>query len=321
MKVATGGTFNVLHKGHRALLDAAFSRGADVLVGITSDDFARDRKTKHVPLEERRKRLEAYLSSKYDRWEISVLKDPVGPTAWDKEIGVLVVSPGTYVTGEMINEVRVKNGLDPLELVRVSYVLAEDYLPISSTRILAGEIDAEGTLSRPLKVVIGSTNPIKINAVMTVMGHVLRSCEFSDMKVKTSVGGQPLGEATLIGAKERAITALEHGDLGVGVEAGVFEKENGLYDIQYCVIADRAGWITVGQGSGFMYPPAIADKVRSGMTVGQAFEEIFGIDDIGKKKGAIGFLTKGTLTREQLTEQSVMAAMVPRIKVDLYTDI
>lgn len=321
MKVAIGGTFNVLHKGHKALLDTAFSRGLDVLVGITSDDFTRDRKPNHIPLEERRKKLEEYLSSNFDHWEIDILEDPVGPTACDEDIGILVVSPDTYATGEMINEMRVRNGLKPMELVKVNYVLAEDYLPISSTRILAGEIDAEGKLSRPLKVVVGSTNPVKINAVRTILGRILRSCEISCLKVETSVGAQPFGNATLMGAKERAQAAVEKGDLGVGIEAGVFEREDGLYDIQYCAIADRAGWITVGHGSGFRYPPRVAEMVRSGMTVGQAFERIYTISNIGKKEGAIGFLTKGMLTREQLTEQSVLAAMIPRTRLDIYTEI
>jgi inosine/xanthosine triphosphatase len=321
MKVAIGGTFNILHKGHKVLLDAAFSRGLDVFVGITSDDFARGLKPSHIPLDERRKRLEEYLSSNFDHWEIGVLEDPMGPTAWEEDMGILIVSPDTYATGEMINEVRVKNGLNPMELVRVNYVLAEDYLPISSTRILTGEIDAEGMLSRPLRVVVGSTNPVKISAVKTVMERILRSCEISNLKVETSVGEQPFGDATLVGAKERAQAALKYGDLGVGIEAGAFEREDGLYDIQYCAIADRAGWITMGHGSGFRYPPRVAELVKSSMTVGQAFEKIHSIGNIGKKEGAIGFLTKGMLTRELLTEQSVMAAMIPRMKVDLYTDI
>jgi inosine/xanthosine triphosphatase len=321
MKVAIGGTFNVLHRGHRVLLETAFSRGLDVIVGITSDDFARDRKSKHIPLDERRKKLEEYLSSNFDRWEVDVLEDPMGPTASEEDIGILIVSPDTHAMGEMINEVRVKNGFKPMELVRVNHVLAEDYLPISSTRILAGEIDTEGKLSRPLRVVVGSTNPVKIKAVRNVMGRILRSCDISDLKVETTVGEQPFEEATLAGAKERAQAALEHGDLGVGIEAGVFSREDGLYDIQYCAIADRAGWITVGHGTGFMYPPRIAEMVRSGMAVNQAFERIHDIFNIGKKEGAIGFLTKGMLTREQLTEQSVMAAMIPRLRVDLYTDI
>ena len=77
--------------------------------------------------------------------------------------------------------------------------------------------------------------------------------------------------------------------------------------------ADRDGRITVGTGSGFMYPPAVADLVRQGKTVSEAMDQVFGQKDIGHGQGAIGYLSRGLLERKALTEQSVTAAMVPRL--------
>ena len=34
---ATGGTFDTIHRGHRALLDAAFAASEKVIIGLTSD--------------------------------------------------------------------------------------------------------------------------------------------------------------------------------------------------------------------------------------------------------------------------------------------
>ena len=101
--------------------------------------------------------------------------------------------------------------------------------------------------------------------------------------------------------------------MAVGIEAGVFEKELGLYDIQFCAILDRSGRLTVGTGSGFMYPPAVADLVRRGQTVGEAMKAVFDQPDIGKGQGAIGYLSRNLLDRKSLTEQSIIAAMVPRL--------
>ena len=50
MKVGIGGTFNVLHKGHRALLDKALEIGDEVVVGLTSDRFASSGRERLLPL-------------------------------------------------------------------------------------------------------------------------------------------------------------------------------------------------------------------------------------------------------------------------------
>jgi inosine/xanthosine triphosphatase len=320
MRVAVGGTFNVLHKGHRVLLEAAFSEGDEVVVGISSDDFAGVRKGEVIPFEDRRERLEEYLE-KYENWEIVVLDDAVGTSTTEEKLDILVVTPDNYSTGERINRSRIENGLEPLRLKMVGYVLAEDFLPISSSRILSGEIDEEGRMKRPLKVVVGSANQVKVEAVKSVMDRILDDYELISIAPGSNVSEQPFHEETERGTRERALAALEEGDLGVGIEAGVFEYEDGLYDVQYCVVCDHGNWSTTGHGSGFRYPPHVSKLVRSGKTVSEAFHSLYGKEDIGKKEGAIGYLTWNVLTRKELTEQAVMAAMVPRMRKELYREI
>ena len=92
MKVGLGGTFNIFHRGHRALLDKAFETGDQVVIGITSDEFAGQRKTGVLPLNERRERLEAYLRTKGDNWEVSVIDDVAGRMDQRTDISALVVS-------------------------------------------------------------------------------------------------------------------------------------------------------------------------------------------------------------------------------------
>lgn len=318
MKVGVGGTFNVLHRGHRALLDKAFEVGDEVAVGITSDRLAAPGRGDLRPLEERQRELEEYLRTKGKRWSLVVIDDPAGGTAGDTDIGALIVSPETSPRAERINRERAVAGRAPLQLVRVPHVLAEDGLPISSTRILAGEIDREGRLQRPLRVRVGSDNHIKLDAVRRVLSRLYPAVEVSGTAVATSVPEQPFGEQTRQGAIERARAALGNADLGVGLEAGVFETADGLYDVQYCAVVDRSGRVTVGHGSGFRYPPEVARKVKEGWSVGQAFRELYGWEREGKKEGAIGYLTRGVLDRTALAEQAVLAAMVPRIRQELY---
>ncbi len=321
MRVGLGGTFNVLHRGHRALLDKAFEVGDVVLVGITSDAFAGERKTGVRPLAERRERLEAYLRTKGDNWTVSVIDDVPGHMDQRTDVTALVVSPETRRAAEGINRGRIARGLQPLQLVEVPHVLADDFLPISAHRVEQGDIDIEGRLLRPLRVNVGSQNRIKVDAVRNVLDRIFDEVTITSCAVTSGVGEQPWGDETRTGAMARAAQALQDADLGIGLEAGVFDTEDGLYDVQYCAVLDRRGRFTIGHGMGFRYPPEVAERVRDGTPVGKAFQDLYGWERDGKKEGAIGFLTKGVLGRTALAEQAVMAAMVPRIRKDLYTDL
>jgi inosine/xanthosine triphosphatase len=321
LKVGVGGTFNTVHRGHRAILDKAFQVADFVVVGITSDEMAKGRKEIVVPLEERRSRLEAYLRTRGENWSVTVIDRPAGRVDEYTDITALIISPETRPSAEGINRERVAKGFNPLHLIVVPHILAEDFLPISARRIMAGEIDEEGHLLRPLKANVGSENRLKIDAAGNVLARFFDEVVVKGVAVRSSVPEQPREEETRRGAMERARLALEDGDLGIGLEAGVFDTEDGLYDIQYCAIIDRRGRYTIGQGSGFRYPPEIAEKVKEGVPVGTAFRQLYGWEKDEKKLGAIGFLTNGALGRTELAEQAVMAAMVPRIRRDIYPDL
>lgn len=152
MEVALGGTFDPVHDGHRALFERAFELG-DVVVGLTSDELAPETRSEARdirPFEERRADLEAELAEyaeQYDRsFEVRTLIEPTGIAAEEPDLEYLVVSPETASAGEVINDIRREQGLDPLEIEVVDHVLADDGDIISSTRIIRGEIDEHGAL-------------------------------------------------------------------------------------------------------------------------------------------------------------------------------
>jgi pantetheine-phosphate adenylyltransferase len=140
-KVAVGGTFDRLHKGHEALLRRAFELGGVVVVGITSDEIL---KKKADPLPIRLKELKDFLSGM--DYELVILKDPYGPAITDSRIDAIVVTEDTETRAREINRVRCERNMKPLEIIVVDKVLAQDGKPISSTRIRRGEIDRNGTL-------------------------------------------------------------------------------------------------------------------------------------------------------------------------------
>ena len=147
-KVAVGGTFDELHKGHKILLLRAFEIGEKILIGLCSDEFVEQMNKPHITanFDERFKELLKFLKSNdfEDKSEIIILNDSYGRTTTDKTIDALVVSEETKKIALIINNKRVELGFPPLEIVTVNMVPAENYKPISTTRIRDGEIDREG---------------------------------------------------------------------------------------------------------------------------------------------------------------------------------
>jgi pantetheine-phosphate adenylyltransferase len=148
--VATGGTFDVIHKGHLTLLSEAFSVSHKVIIGLTSDDMAL-RKGKNLQ-NDYGKRLETLVKTLEKNFpnaefEIKKLDNNFGPAVLEKEVQALVVSGETSNQGEILNQLRKQKNLPSVDVIVVPMVLAKDGTKISTTRIKNQEIDYDGNLS------------------------------------------------------------------------------------------------------------------------------------------------------------------------------
>lgn len=145
-RVIVGGTFDIFHRGHQALLKKAYQLG-EVEIGLTSDQMAkRTKKRKVKPFRERKRIIQEFIK-KFFKKEAKIFKinDRFGPTL-KEDFDYLVVSPETLSTAFLINRKRKLLNKKPIKIVKIPFVLAKDGKPISSTRILQGEIDENGNL-------------------------------------------------------------------------------------------------------------------------------------------------------------------------------
>ena len=147
--VALGGTFDIIHAGHLALLERGFSISKKVIIGLTSDEFAsKNNKNLINDFSKRQSKLEFEIQEKFptSEFEISKLDNDFGPAAIEGIIEALVVSDETQSKGKLLNQLRKEKNLSPIQVIIVPMILAKDGDRISSSRIRNSEIDVEGNI-------------------------------------------------------------------------------------------------------------------------------------------------------------------------------
>lgn len=119
---------------------------------------------------------------------------------------------------------------------------------------------------KKVRVVIASTNPVKIKAAVGGLQRMFPQVEFEEksVEVPSGVADQPLSdEETLKGAKNRvsnACAAHPQADLWVGIEGGVEHLDGGLAAFAWVVI--RSGDLEGKARSGaFFLPTAVQELI------------------------------------------------------------
>ncbi|MFH1244654.1 MAG: inosine/xanthosine triphosphatase [bacterium] len=180
-----------------------------------------------------------------------------------------------------------------------------------------------------MNIVVGSTNPVKIEAVQEAFRRYWPECGVMGVEVKSGVDEQPRSEQeTIRGAENRAVEAGQQGDFGVGLEGGVCEIKGKMFECAWvCVV--RKSQITntqilksgyeegLGGGLYFELPEKIAEKIRAGGELGPIMEEMMKYD-VKRTNGAIGVLTRDQLKRKDAYVQIVLSALIKFVSPEWY---
>lgn len=189
-------------------------------------------------------------------------------------------------------------------------------------------------------IVVGSTNPVKIEAVRRVFKKIKSSLTVVIVEgydVPSHVSDQPWGdEETRRGAEQRALGALAAArakwelqlskdktilgpSYGVGLEGGVADAANGGLDSVGCMAIVRAAddRMSVARTASFPLPPRVARLLRGDepghpkMELGDADDLVFKDIDSKRKGGAVAKVTHGLLDRQSYYEHALFCAYAP----------
>jgi inosine/xanthosine triphosphatase len=167
---------------------------------------------------------------------------------------------------------------------------------------------------------VGSTNPVKINAVLLAASETFPEAVAKGFETQSGVSAQPkTDEETRKGAENRAKLALKAGlaelpknsskevVLGVGLEGGIFEQDGEMWSTVWCAVTDTEGKVWVCNGARIHVPDIIAKGIRAGEEMGDVMQKLTGINGVRQKQGMFGVITQNFIDRTE--EYAAIAKM------------
>ncbi|CAG9622133.1 DUF84 family protein [Sutcliffiella rhizosphaerae] len=160
-----------------------------------------------------------------------------------------------------------------------------------------------------MKVVIGSNNPAKYNAIEQALVGLSIEASTVRVDVDSGVSNQPLSDdETVRGALQRARNALYECDeavFAIGLEGGVVIDDTATHNVMVCnwgALVDKEGNEFIAGGARIPLPEAFRGPLSKGIELGELMEEYCQRKDIRKHEGAVGIFSGGAITRTQMFE-------------------
>lgn len=173
------------------------------------------------------------------------------------------------------------------------------------------------------KIVVGSSNPVKIQAVKDAFGKVWPKTKWqvSGFEVESGVSKQPMTDRESVkGAISRAHLAMKKGtfDFAVGIEAG-FQKIGQLYfDCGWVFVTSKNGERGIASSARIWTPKTMMKHIFKGMELGGVDDLIFKAENSKQQNGHFGLLTNNVLTRLSVYTDAIIAALAPFLHPEIY---
>lgn len=168
-------------------------------------------------------------------------------------------------------------------------------------------------------IILGTTSAIKQQALEEILRQYQDVLPFlKDYKVmlheaESLVPITPYNNQTLQGARNRVKALFEKyvrvGDLFVGLESGLVEREGMLFEECWCAIYDKTGKEHVGYSSGLLLPIHITKEMEKGKTHPEALKDI--AEEMGiNHKDTWAVYSQGKLSRTESIKEAFRNALL-----------
>ncbi len=178
-----------------------------------------------------------------------------------------------------------------------------------------------------MKIVVASTNPVKINAVQQAF-----TAMFPDVKVmvegcspQVDLPAQPMSsletKSCAIARVDAIVQQCPAADMWAAIEGGIEVNEKGETEcLAWIVMRDKHNRWGESRTATFALPQSITRLIAQGMELGHANDQIFNMHNSKQNLGMTGTVTQGVIDRTTYYTHAAILALVPFRNADIYFD-
>lgn len=167
-----------------------------------------------------------------------------------------------------------------------------------------------------MKVIVATKNPGKIEGARRALKNYFDDFEIQGIPAESDVNEQPVNDEIYIGAKNRVKNLKKYciqnditADLYLSIESGINDALGRWMITNIAVIEDNNGFESYGTGPSFPVPDSLADEVIK-TDLSKVMDIVLSKDeDRHNKEGGINLLTKGKISRIDITEMAFVMAL------------
>ncbi len=178
-----------------------------------------------------------------------------------------------------------------------------------------------------MKVLVGSRNPVKVDATKDAFARFFASVEVIAREVDSNVSAQPVEDETFRGAEHRAdeLRTLNreqhlHAQFFVGIEGGIKQLWQRWFAFGAICLLDTQGQRGYGTTPFFELPNSVSAELvtGTGVELGNVMDRLTGDENTKQKQGAVGYFTRGVMNRKEYYVTGLTVALIPFLNPELY---
>jgi inosine/xanthosine triphosphatase len=174
-----------------------------------------------------------------------------------------------------------------------------------------------------MKIAVGSTNPVKINAVKLAFKKVFKNQKIivKGIEVSSGITNQPMSDKeSLKGAHNRAKKSLNemNFDFGVGIEGGLQKIGNNWFDCGWVIVIDRKLTEGIGTSIRMQISSKMIKMVKTGLELGEVDDLLFKTNNSKQQQGHFGLMTNNLVSREKCYTDAVLSALSRFIHPEIF---